>query len=38
MSHGMHQLLINDINELQIGHKILGHQLVIDYLLIIGNS
>ena len=31
MSDRTHQLLIDDINEQSIGHKILGHRLPIDY-------
>ena len=32
------QLLIDDTNEQLIGHKILGHRLVIDYPLIIAKT
>ena len=31
MSDRTRQLLIDDINEQSIGHKILGHRLPIDY-------
>ena len=38
MSDRTHQLLIDDINEQSIGHKILGHRLGIDYPLIIAKT
>ena len=38
MSDRTRQLLIDDINEQSIGHKILGHRLVINYPLIIAKT